>query len=207
MHDKKFKFRFNTLSLCFLIGMSLVGCRDFNDVRKLGERSSVIEEQSTKIANDFYDSCVRRSRIPQTRPFLNQNLMPSEALSSLQLDREYNQWINLISEKRAFAQTFADYLEETRKTHRNITLIFAENRDLTRLNQEKKPEIIPAQREVFCADYEARSREESVSTRLTPSEVERIVNLLKDCERTTAPMIEKMKQIDFEKQPLLPSDR
>jgi|GEM_PF-4306406 len=362
MHHKKFRFKFHPLSLCFLVGISLVGCRDFSEVRKLGDRADVIRDQSTRMANDFYDSCVRRSRIPEARfpgivstreadeeqcrdndleakeaiiavnsvlftylanlaklagdgssvvsdenqealassvdnltttagqagvtlpepfsavvgqaspiltkifdavandirrntivpvmictdeaiynytqgleeiavvvyvnqlggealrydnyyrslgaPALTEDLMPSEALSSLQLDREFNSAIDSIREKRYFAQEFANYLEETRNTHRAITLIFAENRDLTKLNQEtKKQEIVPAKREVFCADYEARSREESLSIQLTPSEARRIANILKNYERTTAPMIKRMKQTDFQEQPLFLHDR
>ncbi|MBD2025947.1 hypothetical protein H6F80_16360 [Leptolyngbya sp. FACHB-711] len=44
--------------------MSLVGCRDFSNVRKLGENSKEIAAKSQEMATDYYQSCLRRARVP-----------------------------------------------------------------------------------------------------------------------------------------------
>ncbi|MBD1848713.1 hypothetical protein H6F87_01595 [Cyanobacteria bacterium FACHB-502] len=333
-----------------MVGMSLVGCRDFSNVRKLGENSKEIAAKSQEMATDYYQSCLRRARVPidtfpdiaNTRAaaeeacrqndrelgmaiadanqviiaYLNNLMMladnrssvitpenqkklqgalgdlstslsdtsgsvpepvstileqgssilnvifdavaadirgdtippvmvctdeaidsytqglieiasvvyvnqlqleadqhrqyfglltpppgtvftPSEALSLLRLDREYNEAIDKINEKKAFAEEFVKVLDATRGSHKSISLVFAEKLDLTKLNQEKQPEIDPLKRDAFCAERATQRYQEPVSIQLTPSDVSRIVNILKDYERTTAPMIEKMKRVDF----------
>ncbi len=351
MHDKKFKFR--TVSLCFLVGISLASCRDFSNVRDLGNQANDIQERSTEMANDFYDSCMRRARIPRSqfpditntrqieeqkcentaRPasntitdankvlieyliklaklagdgssvvssnnraeletslgnlttalgdagvtvpepvstiagqgagilnvifdaiaseirqdtlapvmvctddeiqnytqgleqlativYINQleieaqqhstyftnltprlagvDFPPSEALSSFQLDHAYNAAIDAINAKKDFANEFARFLGTTRGTHSELSLVFAESLDLTQKNAKGQPEINAAKRDEFCTRYEAQIHREPVSIQLTPSQAGRITTILKEYETTTAPILEKMKQVDFDK--------
>lgn len=347
------KFTLKTLSLCFLLGLSLTGCRDFGDVRKLSENAETIEVKSREMADDYYESCRRSAQVPadrfpaivQTREaadqlcyerdrlrgkaiananqvlvlyltslstladnrssaisdqnrqavdssiddlsaalteanaqlpdpitaflsgaggilnqifdamaedirgdtippvmvctddaiygytgglmalatdaygaqldieadlyrdyfsFLTQRLspdetwMPSEALSAFQLEREYNTRLDHIRNKKEFAQAFADVLGQTRETHRQISLVFAEKFELTQYDAEQKEhQIIAAKRDEFCTDYAERRYQEPLSVQITPAEADKIAAILKTYETTTAPLLQKMKQVDF----------
>lgn len=353
MHHKKFKvrkFKARNVSLCFLLGLSLAGCRDFSKVHGLGEQAEKIQAQSTEMAEDFYQSCLRRARFPTERfpailttreaadqlcrdrdfetkeaieqansvlityltslselagngsssvtpdqqkeldtslgnlssaltdagvqlpapvgavlgegstilsrifdaladdirgdtippvmvctddaiynytgglielatsvyvrqlqieadqyrsyfellaPPLGAVWMPHDALSVLQTEREYNALLDDIRLKKETARTFADVLEKTRETHRNLSLEFAKKFELTEFDrQENKLKIIDAKRDEFCANYESQ-RNQPLSVQLTPSEAERVVTILKDYQRTTAPLLKKMEQLGF----------
>jgi hypothetical protein len=59
--------RTKTLALLFstsLMSILLNGCRDFSNVKELGDSWKVIDQTSTIIANDFYQSCLRSSKHP-----------------------------------------------------------------------------------------------------------------------------------------------
>ncbi|WP_143467646.1 hypothetical protein [Leptolyngbya ohadii] len=135
---------------------------------------------------------------------------PSEALSSWELDEAYNAAIDSINAKKDFAENFAKVLQETRATHYSITLLFAQKLNLTQpspatnpSNKEPEVEIIESRRQEFCSTYEANPHSSQSAVQLTPSEAEKVVNILKDYERATAPLLEKMDQVEFE--PIEPS--
>lgn len=359
MRHKKFRFKFNTVSLCFLVAVTLVACRDFKDVRDLQEQANKIEKQSGEMATDFYASCMRRARIPRTRfpgitntreveeqkcrantypaittikdanavlinylrtlaklagdgssviesdnrealqrsltslptalasagvtvpepvtaiaeqgapileaifnaiadeirqdtivpvmvctdpvvqdytkgleeiaavVYVNQlraeaeqqtkyfteltpriaglDFPPSEALNALNLDRVYNDAIDQINARKEFAASFENVLVETRNAHERITLVFAQKLDLTQQkpatsssNSEPEVEIVESKRQEFCDDRAVNSRSDQAALHLTPSDAEKIVNILKDYERATAPLLEKMNQVEFQ---------
>jgi len=59
------KSRFKSLLLISsLLSTVLIGCRDFSQVEKLGERGTKIEESAVAMTKDFYASCLRAAQFP-----------------------------------------------------------------------------------------------------------------------------------------------
>jgi hypothetical protein len=90
-------------------GSGLVACeRNFNDVQKLGDRGEVIRKSSLIIADDFYQSCLRRAKIPE------QNLEAADYFGERRTDIE-NCQKNYLPAKEAIVNAYdvlAIYLDK-----------------------------------------------------------------------------------------------
>ena len=102
-------------TLIFMITTSLLsgylsGCRDFSNVKELGDTWVVIDQTAGIIANDFYQSCLRAAKHPaSTRIFAIPDYFDTVEAEKENCDQKYLPDVNNIA--GAYA-TYTEYLKQ-----------------------------------------------------------------------------------------------
>lgn len=144
-------------------------------------------ERLEKIANSVYINYLDNERTElntyytRHQPITNSNgLVPQDALSLIELDKQYNENIDDLENRKKIGLNFALFLEETRKTHSEISQEFANNFDYGSAGTKEK----------FCQNYEAQAANIDISFELDRVQVRKITMILKKYQANTEHLIE-----------------
>lgn len=109
---------------------------------------------------------------------------PSASYSLIKLDELYVSRQENIEKRIDIAEDFAEILTETRKTHSKISQEF-ENGFNYGKDKDKK---------TFCSNYESQIETTDASFKIKPAQAQKISRILKNYQKNTAPLFEKLEQ-------------